>query len=148
MHRNEHAVEIDRPPASVFPYLVASERRLRWMGALTSSEQLTDGEPGLGTRFHDVFEQAGQRIEIDAEIAEWQPPELLTLRLRSRAFQSTGRHWLKALDGRTRLTTTIDTEYTSRMVRLMAGVVTRHAQAQLEKDMVGLKALVEGETPG
>jgi uncharacterized protein YndB with AHSA1/START domain len=144
--RNEHAVDIDRPPAAIFPYLVGSEQRLRWMGALAESEQVTDGEPGHGTRFRDVFEERGQRIEIDAEIVEWEPPERLGLLLRSRAFQSIGLQTLQALDGRTRLTTTIDTEYKSRVVRLMAGMITSQAQARLEKDMADLKELVERET--
>lgn len=146
MSRNEHAVDIDRPPAAIFPYLVGSEQRLRWMGALAESEQVTDGEPGHGTRFRDVFEERGQRIEIDAEIVEWEPPERLGLLLRSRAFQSIGLQTLQALDGRTRLTTTIDTEYKSRVVRLMAGMITSQAQARLEKDMADLKELVERET--
>lgn len=145
MSRNEHAVDIDRPPAAIFPYLVGSEQRLRWMGALAESEQVTDGEPGHGTRFRDVFEERGQRIEIDAEIVEWEPSERLTTRLRSKAFASTGRQRLERLDGRTRLTTTIETDYKSRMARLMAGVITRHAQTQLEEDLARLKALVESD---
>ena len=146
MSRNEHSVEIERPPASVFPYLVTSEQRLRWMGALAESEQVTDGDPGPGTRFRDVFEERGQRIAIDAEIVDWKPPERLGLRLRSRAFESTGLQTLEALDGRTRLTTTLETDYKSRVARLMAGMITRQAQARLEEDLVRLKELVERET--
>jgi uncharacterized protein YndB with AHSA1/START domain len=145
VHRNEHSVEIDRPAEAVFPYLVEAEKRLRWMGALKEAEQVTDGPPGLGTRFRDLFEDHGQRFEIDAEIVEWEPSERLTTRLRSKAFASTGRQRLERLDGRTRLTTTIETDYKSRMARLMAGVITRHAQTQLEEDLARLKALVESD---
>lgn len=143
MHRHEHIVEIDRPPADVFPHLVASERRLAWMGPLTASTQVTDGEPGLGTRFRDVFEDRGQRIEIDAEVVEWQPNERLAIRLQSGAFDGTVRQQLASIDGRTRLVTTLDTEYKSRVARLMSGVVTRHAQRQLEEDLARLKEIVE-----
>lgn len=143
MHRNQHSVEIDRPPPDVFPHLVGSEERMRWMSALKESEQLTDGQPGLGTRFHDVFEERGQRIEVEAEIGEWEPSRRLGLRLRARMFEATGVQELEDLGGRTRLTTTIDTEYTSTMVRLMAGAITRHAQARLEQDLERLKQLVE-----
>ena len=145
MHRNEHSVEIERPPEDVFPYLVEAEKRLRWMGALKEAEQVSDGPPRLGTRFRDVFEDHGQRFEIDAEIVEWEPSERLATRLRSNAFASTGRQRLERLDGRTRLTTTIETEYKSRMARLMAGVITRHAQARLEEDLGTLKTLVESD---
>jgi uncharacterized protein YndB with AHSA1/START domain len=145
VHRNEHSVEIDRPPEAVFPYLVEAEKRLRWMGALTEAEQVTNGPPGLGTRFRDVFESHGQRFEIDAEIVEWEPSERLATRLRANAFESTGRQRLDRLDGRTRLTSTVETEYRSRMARLMAGVITRHAQTQLEEDHARLKEIVESD---
>ena len=146
MHVNEHSVEIDRPAESVFPYLVGSEERLRWMGALDGSEQVTDGEPGPGTRFRDVFEDHGQRVEIDAEVVDWQPPRRFVLRLGAGPFRSTGTQELEETDGRTRVTTRMETEYTSRMARLMAGVITRHAQTRLEEDLARLKELVESES--
>ncbi len=146
-HRNAHAVEIDRPAATVFPYLVGCEGRRRWMGVLVECEQLTDGAPGRGTRFRDVFEDRGQRIVIDAEVVEYEPSERFATRLRSKAFHATTSQRLEERDGRTRLTTVIDTEYTNRMVRLMAGVITRHAQRQLETDLARLKEIVEAENP-
>jgi uncharacterized membrane protein len=144
LHRNEAAVEIERPAAEIFPYLSAPERRLEWMEKLVSSEQLTDAEPGIGMRFHDVFEDHGHRIEIDAEVVEWKPGERLATRLTSSGFESTARQRLEERDGRTRIEVEIETEYRSRMARIMAGVVTRQAQKQLEADLARLKRLVEG----
>ena len=142
-HRNEASVEIERPAAEVFPYLAAPERRLEWMEKLVDSEQVTDGEPALGTRFRDVFEDHGQRIELDAEIVEWEPDERLSTRLTSGAFDSTASQRLEDLGGRTRVEVTIETEYRSTVARLMAGVITRHAQTQLEEDLERLKRLIE-----
>ena len=143
MHRNEHAVEIERPVAAIFPHRATAEQRLRWMGALVESEQLSEGAPGLGTRFRDVFEDHGQRIELDAEIVEWEPSARLAIRLRSRLFEATVRQRLEERDGRTRLTTVIDTDYQSLATRLVAGAITRHAQRRLETDLERLKAIVE-----
>ncbi len=145
-NRNEHSIEIDRGPEAVFPYLVESDKRLRWMQMLAASEQLDDGEPTLGTRFADVFEAAGRRFDLDAEIVEWEPHRRVAIRIRSSEFESTARQAVEDLGRRTRLTTTIDTAYTSRLARLMAGVVTHQAQRQLELDLLRLKGLVEGET--
>jgi uncharacterized protein YndB with AHSA1/START domain len=142
--RNEASVEIARPAGDVFPYLLATDRRLRWMGALAESEKLSDGEPRLGTRFRDVFEDHGQRIEIDAEVVEWEPNARVATRLRSSAFEATARQTLEEVDGRTLVRTTIETEYRSRIARMMAGVITRHAQRRLEEDLKALKRLVEG----
>jgi uncharacterized protein YndB with AHSA1/START domain len=140
---NEYEVEIERPAAQVFPHLVASERRMRWMGALKESKQVTDGQPGVGTRFEDVFEEAGQRFEVEAEIVELRPPELIKLDLKGSAFESVVTQSLAERDGKTLVKTTIDTEYHSALARLMSGVVTGHAQKQLEEDLERLKTLLE-----
>ena len=143
MHRNEHTVEIDAPPAAVFPYLLESEKRLRWMGALEESEELTEGPPAVGSRWRDVFEDHGQRLELEAELTEYDPNRRLSVRLVNRAFESTSTQELEEVDGRTRLTAVIETDYRSVAARLMARVVTRHAQKQLEADLARLKELVE-----
>ncbi len=117
------------------------------MAVLVDCEQLTDGPPGPGTRFRDVFEDRGQRIEIDAEVVTYEPNELLATRLRSQAFEATASQTLEERDGRTRVTAVIETEYTSRLARLMAGVITRHAQTRLEDDLARLKELVEAGSP-
>jgi uncharacterized protein YndB with AHSA1/START domain len=149
VHRNEHTIEIDRPPSVVFPYLAASDQRRRWMAKLVQSEELTDGPAKLGTRFRDVFEDHGHRIELTAEIVDWRPSERIVIDLRSNAVHATSTQALEELNaGRARLTATIESEYKSFAARLAAGVVTRHAQAQLEQDLENLKRLVESETGG
>jgi uncharacterized protein YndB with AHSA1/START domain len=145
VHRVEHAVEIDAPPDAVFPYLAGAEPRLRWMGALRESEQLTEGPPAVGSRWRDVFEDLGQRIELEAEVEAYEPPRLLRVRLSSRPIEATSEQRLEWREGRTRVTTVLETEYKSFAARLAAGVVTHHAQKQLEADLATLKGLVESE---
>jgi uncharacterized protein YndB with AHSA1/START domain len=145
LHRNEHSVEIAAAPDDVYPWLADPERRLRWMGALVESEPLTDGPPELGSRYRDVFEDHGQRIELEAELVEVEPGARLTARLESSGFESTSAQRLDRIDGGTRLTTTIETRYTKLAARLLGPVVTRHAQRQLEADLARLKELVEEE---
>jgi uncharacterized protein YndB with AHSA1/START domain len=144
LHRNAHAVEIDRPATEIFPYMVASEHRLRWMGALVESTPLTEGAPRVGSRWHDVFEDHGQRIELEAELIRFEPSRMLELRLAASAFESTSMQTLEETDGRTRVTIVLETEYKARIARLFAGAVTRHAQNRLESDLAALKKLVEG----
>lgn len=145
MHRNEHTVEIDAAPDSVFPYLADGEQRLRWMSALKETEKLSEGPPREGSRWRDVFEDHGQRVELEAELAVYEPPERLLVRLRSKMLAATSEQRLVASDGRTQLTTVIESDYKSLVARLAAGVITRHAQARLETDLAELKRIVEAE---
>lgn len=145
LHRNEHSVEIAVAPEDVFPWLADPARRLRWMGALVESESLTEGPPELGSRYRDVFEDHGQRIELEAELVEVEPGERLTARLVSKGFESTSSQRLEADGAGTRLTAAVETRYTMLAARLLAPLVTRHAQKQLETDLARLKELVEAE---
>jgi uncharacterized membrane protein len=148
LHRNEHSVEIAAPAEEIFPWLADSERRCHWMSALVESEPLTDGPPKEGSRYRDVFEDHGQRIELEAELVELDEPRGLVVHLTAGAFDSTIRQGLEEDEGRTRLTAVIETTYTKLAARLLGAVVTRHAQKQLEADLGRLKELVEsGERP-
>jgi uncharacterized membrane protein len=145
VHRNEHAVEVTAPAEVVFPYLFEGEKRLLWMGALKETEQLSEGSPGVGSRWRDVFEDHGQRIELEAELTEYEPNERLRVRLVGRGFESTSTQELEEAGGRTRVSAVIETDYKALAARLVAPVVTRHAQSRLESDLVALKKLVEAQ---
>jgi uncharacterized protein YndB with AHSA1/START domain len=122
----------------VFRFLEASDERLRWMGALVESEPLAEG------RFRDVFEDVGQRVELEAEVLEREPPKLLVVRLRAKSFEATSTQRLEPAGLGTRLTTLVETRYTKRLARLAGPVVARRAQRQLEQDLTALKRLAEG----
>ena len=116
------------------------------MGALEQSDPLTDGEPGVGTRYRDVFVDHGQRIELEAEVVRYEPPAY-EVSLRGDGVEATSSQRLEEIGGGgTRLTALIETEYTKRLLRMMAGVVTRHAQQRLESDLAELKRIVEAES--
>jgi uncharacterized membrane protein len=116
------------------------------MGALVESEPLDDEPPALGSRFRDVFENHGQRIELEAQLVAFEPPQALAVRLVADAFEATSSSRLEEAGPGTRLTATIETNYTAFAARLLAPVVTRHAQKQLEADLDRLKELVEAGT--
>lgn len=115
------------------------------MGALRESEQLTDGPPGTGSRWRDVFEDFGQRVVLEAAVEIYEPPRHLRMRLSSRVVAATSEQRLEAVDSGTRLTTVIESEYKSFKARIAAVVIARHAQKQLESDLAALKELVEEE---
>jgi uncharacterized protein YndB with AHSA1/START domain len=143
LHRNEHAVTIDVPPEDVFPWLADSTRRMRWMGALVESEPLTEGPAAVGSRFRDVFEDHGRRVELESEVVEVEVPRRLVVHLVSDSFESTIVQTLEDEGGATRLRAVLETTYTMRGARLLAPLATGLAQRRLEADLARLKALLE-----
>jgi uncharacterized protein YndB with AHSA1/START domain len=107
------------------------------MGLLVESEPVDD------RRFRDVFVDHGHRVEIEAEITRYEPPRRLEVRLVADAFSARSTHVVEEAGRGSRLTTTVETEYTKRLARIAGPLVTRRAQAQLETDQRALKALLE-----
>jgi hypothetical protein len=94
-----------------------------------------------------VFEDHGQRIELEAEVVALEPPRAVEVRLVGDAFEATSRSQLEEDGAGTRLTAVIETTYTALAARILAPVVTRHAQKQLEADLGRLQQLVEAGEP-
>jgi hypothetical protein len=112
------------------------------MGLLVESEPLDE------SHFRDVFLEHGQRIELEAEVVRREPPELLQVVLRGPGFEATSTQRLEPTAGGTRLTTVVESDYTSRLARIAGPLVARHAQRQLEEDLARLKELVEADPAG
>jgi hypothetical protein len=109
------------------------------MGLLVESEVLDEG------RFRDVFDDHGHRIELEAEVTRCEPPHRLEVHLVASAFTARSSHVVEEIPEGSRLTSTVETEYTKRLARLAGPLVTRRAQQQLEADHRALKALFEAD---
>jgi uncharacterized protein YndB with AHSA1/START domain len=142
LHRNEHTVEIDAPVERVFEYVAEPERMHEWVGGLLEFRPLGPG-PALGARGVQVVHMAGRRWELESELTRYEPPRELEARLVHKDFESLASYRLEESNGRTRVTTTMETEYKQAFARLLAGVVTRQAQKKLEADLARLKQVVE-----
>jgi hypothetical protein len=111
------------------------------MGLLVESEPLDE------RRFLDVFEDHGHRIDIEAEVARDESPDLLEVRLRADAFDATSTQRLERAGRGTRLTTVVETAYSRRLARIAGPLVARRAQRQLEADHAALKRIIESDSP-
>jgi uncharacterized protein YndB with AHSA1/START domain len=137
-------VEIERPAAAVFPWLLEPERLAQWIGGLVETEPLTEGEPRVGSRSREVVEERGRSYVLETELTALEPGERLEARITSGAgFTCESSYRLDEREGRTRLTCVLETEYKPFVARLFAPLVTRQAQRKLESDLARLKELVE-----
>ena len=140
MHRNQAAVDIAAPPEAVHARLVRPEERVRWVEGLVESEETAPG------RFREVVSDHGMRTEVTVETTR---DEALAVdaRMPNRHLEATVSNRLEpSADGTaTRLTVIVESRYRGLLARAASGLVTRHAQASLEKSVQRLKELVESE---
>ena len=138
-HVNRAEIEIARPPEAVFPWLVEPEKRLQWVQGLESSEADGDG------RYREVFATQGMRTDVEVEVRRLEPPTLVEIALSAKAFTATGRNEAAPVDGGTRVTSTLEAEYKGFVAKAAAPMITRQAQASLERSLARLKELVEAD---
>ena len=140
MHRNQAAVDIAAPPEAVHARLVRPEERVRWVEGLVESEETAPG------RFREVVSDHGMRTEVTVETTR-DEPLAVDARMTNRHLEATVSNRLEpSADGTaTRLTVIVESRYRGLLARAASGLVTRHAQASLEKSVQRLKELVESE---
>lgn len=136
MARTEVSIEIDRPPAEVFPWLLEPEKRLQWVSGLVSSEPLDEDS------YRDVVQEYGQRLEATATVTRDEPPHALEVAMTGRGFEARAEHRLAEHDGRTRLTSSFDVKLGG-LGRLAGGIVGRQTQRSVERSLARLKELLE-----
>ncbi len=102
------AIDIVASPREVFPWLIEPDLLARWIGGFVSSEAITEGPTGLGSRSRDVLEVNGRRVVIETEITEFVADRRLSVHIRSDTHESDDRYDLEPVGSGVRLTYTSD----------------------------------------
>ena len=136
MARSEASVEIARPPADVFPWLLDPEKRLRWVSGLVSSQPLGDG------RFRETIEQAGRRVDVTSSVVALEEPHRLEVRSKGRGVTARIAHRLEPTGDGTRVSSSLELELGG-LLRLAGGLAAGQAQRSLERSLARLKELLE-----
>jgi uncharacterized protein YndB with AHSA1/START domain len=145
--RNEHAVEIERPPAAVFPYLTEPERLLRWVGGLREFVPVNGDVARTGSRSHQRLRIGARDWRFEGEVLELDLERRLVVCIRGRGLEMTSTYELEPTDAGTRLVVRVQTQFTRMFARLLGGIVELEGQRKLEADLGRLAELVEDETP-
>jgi uncharacterized protein YndB with AHSA1/START domain len=144
------SIEIDRPPAEVWPWIVEGEKVKQWVSWLTEVHDLTPDLEGVGSRVRWIMidpNMNNQRVQIDAEYTAYQPATLSSVSLDSPGmFTGTGQYALTDLGaGRTRVDYLSEYRMSSWVWRLREPVVTPSARRKAEEDLARLKTVVEAD---
>jgi uncharacterized protein YndB with AHSA1/START domain len=143
------AVEIDRPPSAVFPFLVQPELRKLWSLGLVEAKlsgSSTDLRAGAKSR---VVIEAAERLEVDEEIRVLDADRRLLLQRTSShpPFSQRLEYILKEVGGRTLLTSAVHTTHDGLLLNLFEPLVTRAAQGRLEQELLALRTSAEAPPP-
>jgi uncharacterized protein YndB with AHSA1/START domain len=139
-----HTVEIARPPADVFPWLLDEDKVPRWTGNLQAYERLDDGALGTGARIRQVLDVSGRRIDVELEVTRYDPPHGAETRFTERGIDVVSAYALEPARAGTRLTQTLEAKPRGLSARMLVPVIQPRLEAKLTHDLERLRAELSG----
>ena len=139
-----HSVELARPPAEVFPWLLEADKVPRWTGHLERYERLDDGPLRRGSRVRQVLDVSGRTIDVTLEITSYEPPTGAQTRFSTNGIEVVSSYALAAAGSGTRLTQTIEAKPTSLGARMLVPVVQPRLEQKLSEDLERLRETLGG----
>ena len=136
----EHTVEIDRPPAEVFDYMMDMANLPEWQSS--AIEAHWEGERAAGSHIKEVRKFLGKHIESEVEVTEYEPNRRFCLKTLSGPVPFSVEHTFEPIDGGTRITFVGDGD-PGGFFKLAEPVVARTAERQFKSDFDTLKDLLE-----
>jgi uncharacterized protein YndB with AHSA1/START domain len=144
--RNFAAVEIARPPETVYPFFLDLNVFKGWVG-WTEVQVAEPGELKVGSKFHVIVVNEGNRIEMDGEVTALEPNREIGLKLVSThpqyKFTEAAKFTIAEVSpGKSRVEMLTDTQYQG-FLALMEPLISGAAQKRLDADVLRLKGLAE-----
>jgi uncharacterized protein YndB with AHSA1/START domain len=139
-----HTVEIARPPADVFPWLLEEDKVPRWTGHLRAYERLDAGPLGAGSRVRQVLEISGRTIDVQLEVTGYEPPTGATTRFSTNGIEVVNAYALQAAGAATRLTQSLEAKPRGLSARLLVPVIQARLEQKLTEDLERLRAELSG----
>jgi carbon monoxide dehydrogenase subunit G len=144
--RCERTIDVAKPPADVFPWLLDADKVPRWMTGLQVYEPLDPGPLRVGSRIRQELSVSGQQLRFELRVAELDAPRRAVLRFEGSGFKAANDYTVVESGSGSSVTWVISGDTTSFKAKLIAPMVQAKLQQKLETDLARLRALLAGET--
>ncbi|MFP6875074.1 MAG: SRPBCC family protein [Verrucomicrobiales bacterium] len=96
------SIEIDRPIEVVFDYTLSNVSE--WSIFVVEDEMTSAGPVKVGTTFHTVTEERGERVDFDGRVTKHEPPTAHSIVMQGKQFSMEVDYTFTELDNRTKVT--------------------------------------------
>jgi len=135
---------IDRPPQDVFDFATDPANAAQWQSGAESARWSSEGPVRVGSTVHSVGRLLGREMVIDAEITEWNPPDVSGMKFSTGPMKVENSNRFESKDGGTLLTQHFEGEIGG-FFKIAEGLAIKQVQKTIEKDGKTLKRLMEAK---
>jgi carbon monoxide dehydrogenase subunit G len=143
--RCESAVDVARPAAEVFPWLLEADKVPQWMTGLEVYEPLDPGPLRIGSRIRQELLVSGRELRFVLELERLDAPHAALMRFEGSGFKAVQEYAVVATGAGARVTWVIAGDATSFKSKLIVPMVQAKLQEKLDTDLARLRALLAGE---
>jgi uncharacterized membrane protein len=142
MARAVFSTMINRPVDLVFAEVSNFENYPKWSSGAHEVEKTSAGPIAVGTTWRGNGRFLGQRIDIEMEVSEFDPNRKYAWQSKSGPFPVRGTTTFEAIEGGTKVNTTIEAEVGG-FFKLAEPLVVNMGKRQFQADLENLKDLME-----
>jgi len=135
---------IDKPVKDVFAFVTNPNNMSKWNSAVVSMQQITPGPVGMGTKFKNVGEMLGRRIEGEMQVVAFEPDTKYGFQMNAGPMQVNVILTFKTVGTGTKLNLNAQGNPAG-VFKLAEGVMQGRVKSMMEENLARLKSVLEKE---
>jgi carbon monoxide dehydrogenase subunit G len=133
---------IDKPVKDVFAFVTNPNNMAKWNSAVISMEQITPGAVGMGTKFKNIGEMMGRRIEGEMQVVAFEPDSKYGFQMNAGPMQVSVTLTFKTVGTGTKLGLNAQGNPAG-VFKLAEGVMQGRVKSMMEENLAHLKSVLE-----
>lgn len=133
---------IDRPVKDVFEFVTNPNNMSKWNSAVISLQQITPGAVGMGTKFKNVGEMLGRRIEGEMQVVAFEPDSKYGFQMNAGPMQVNVVLSFKTVGTGTKINLNAQGNPAG-VFKLAEGVMQGRVKSMMEENLARLKSVLE-----
>jgi carbon monoxide dehydrogenase subunit G len=133
---------IDKPVKDVFAFVTNPNNMAKWNSAVVSMQQITPGAVGVGTKFKNVGEMLGRRIEGEMQVVAFEPDSKYGFQMNAGPMQVNVVLTFKTVGTGTKINLNAQGNPAG-VFKLAEGVMQGRVKSMMEENLARLKAVLE-----
>ena len=133
---------IDKPVQDVFAFVTNPNNMSKWNSAVVSMQQITPGAVGVGTKFKNVGEMLGRRIEGEMQVVAFEPDAKYGFQMNAGPMQVNVVLTFKTVGTGTKINLNAQGNPAG-VFKLAEGVMQGRVKSMMEENLARLKSVLE-----